>query len=175
MQNLCRSPLFLSRFSHSSPLSISDFCNGDQSSIGPNTYSPLYLYLYLYLYSLSLLSHHSHPSLVLDLRDYLLTWPSPHLMPPLWHLRPYFGISKGGNGDANERLQVWSDCHCTIRLCGSVAKTLLVLHVWNNGSGTDSPMCLENYNIKERIITRWKPQQNRVDVVPVQSNKETDA
>lgn len=37
-----------------------------------------------------------------------------------------------GNMNGNDRLRVWSDFQCTLRLCGSVAKTLLILHVNRN-------------------------------------------
>lgn len=63
--------------------------------------------------------------------------------------------------NTNARLQVWSDFHCTLRLCGSVAKTLLVLHVNKNGYDTVSPSSLEHYSVVERIITRWNPEVNR--------------
>ncbi|GAB4845355.1 hypothetical protein Ancab_038763 [Ancistrocladus abbreviatus] len=84
--------------------------------------------------------------------------------PALVHSEYAVLVLPDGNDDATGRLQVWSDFHCTIRLCGSVAKTLLVLHVRKNGSGTDSQMCLENYDIEEHTITRWNPQQSREDV-----------
>ncbi|XP_022146301.1 tRNA-splicing endonuclease subunit Sen2-1 [Momordica charantia] len=71
-------------------------------------------------------------------------------------------LSEGG-GDSNEngRLRVWSDFLCTIRLCGSVAKTLLVLSVNNNGSSSVSPSFLDSYSIEERTVTRWSPEQCR--------------
>ncbi|KAK6163264.1 hypothetical protein DH2020_000128 [Rehmannia glutinosa] len=59
---------------------------------------------------------------------------------------------------------VWSEFYCTLRLCGSVAKTLLVLHVSRNGNGAGAAICissLENYCVEERIVTRWNPQQGR--------------
>lgn len=65
-------------------------------------------------------------------------------------------------GDANGRLRVWSDFQCTIRLCGGVAKTLLVLHV-NKSCSDASPSCLESYSTEERTITRWSPEQCRED------------
>ncbi|GAB2226032.1 hypothetical protein Droror1_Dr00021817 [Drosera rotundifolia] len=61
----------------------------------------------------------------------------------------------------SDRLRVWSDFHCTLRLCGSVAKTLLVLHVLQHGSGSDFPACLENYSVEEYAIGRWYPEQSR--------------
>ncbi|XP_073310074.1 tRNA-splicing endonuclease subunit Sen2-2-like [Primulina huaijiensis] len=66
------------------------------------------------------------------------------------------------DGDTNGRLRVWSDFNCTLRLCGSVAKTLLVLFISKNGDNRDlTPSCVENYNVEERIISRWIPEQSR--------------
>ncbi|KAK9666424.1 hypothetical protein RND81_14G183700 [Saponaria officinalis] len=70
-------------------------------------------------------------------------------------------VLSGKNGDPRERLKVWSDLHCAIRLCGGVAKTLLVLHVQSEGIETESPVCLQNCVIKEQTISRWIPEQNR--------------
>ncbi|CAK9314437.1 unnamed protein product [Citrullus colocynthis] len=70
-------------------------------------------------------------------------------------------LSKGEGSNENGRLRVWSDFLCTIRLCGSVAKTLLVLTVNDNGSGFVSPSCLDSYSIEERTVTRWSPEQCR--------------
>ncbi|KAL3849625.1 hypothetical protein ACJIZ3_011507 [Penstemon smallii] len=66
---------------------------------------------------------------------------------------------KEGNG--NGRLSVWSDFHCTLRLCGSVAKTLLVLYIDKNGEGDFSPSCLEHYCVEERLVTRWNAERSR--------------
>lgn len=68
-----------------------------------------------------------------------------------------------GNQDSNGRLRVWSDFHCTIRLCGSVAKTLLVLYVNKSGHSDASPMFLETYRVVEQTITRWSPERCRED------------
>ncbi|KAF5727428.1 tRNA-splicing endonuclease subunit Sen2-1-like isoform X1 [Tripterygium wilfordii] len=57
------------------------------------------------------------------------------------------------------RLKVWSDYYCTILLCGSVAKTLLVLNINTNDDGTFYPSCFEAYSVEERTITRWSPEQ----------------
>ncbi|KAL1564676.1 tRNA-intron lyase [Salvia divinorum] len=66
------------------------------------------------------------------------------------------------DGDVeNARLKVWSDYHCTLRLCGSVAKTLLVLHICRNGEDVVSLSSLEHYNVEERIVTRWNPEASR--------------
>ncbi|KAL4342359.1 hypothetical protein GQ457_08G013180 [Hibiscus cannabinus] len=68
-----------------------------------------------------------------------------------------------GDNDLNDRLRVWSDVHCTVRLCGSVAKTLLIVIVNSNGLGANSPSCLEHYPVEEQTITRWNPEQSRED------------
>ncbi|PHU15884.1 hypothetical protein BC332_17089 [Capsicum chinense] len=57
-------------------------------------------------------------------------------------------------GSANGRLRVWSDFHCTLRLCGSVAKTLLILDIVPQQSCPTSPSCLDNYVVEEKTITR---------------------
>ncbi|KAJ8768776.1 hypothetical protein K2173_023680 [Erythroxylum novogranatense] len=59
------------------------------------------------------------------------------------------------------RLTEWSDIYGTVRLCGSVAKTLLVLTVNKNGCDTASPSVLDNYSVEKRIITRWIPERSR--------------
>lgn len=68
-------------------------------------------------------------------------------------------LSEGGN----DRLRVWSDVHCTVRLCGSVAKTLLIVIVNDNSQGAATPSCLDRYTVEERTITRWNPEQSRED------------
>lgn len=65
------------------------------------------------------------------------------------------------DGNTNSRLKVWSDFHCTLRLCGSVAKTLLVLHISRNGFDSASLSNLDHYSVEERIIRRWNPELNR--------------
>lgn len=83
--------------------------------------------------------------------------------PSLVHSEYAVLVLSEGNGDVNGRLRVWSDFHCTLRLCGSVVKTLLVLSVDRNGNGVNSPCCLERYIIEERTITRWNAEQCRED------------
>ncbi|KAG8387732.1 hypothetical protein BUALT_Bualt02G0052000 [Buddleja alternifolia] len=56
-------------------------------------------------------------------------------------------VLSDGDGDTYGRLRVWSDFQCALRLCGSVAKTLLVLRVGKN-------------YVEERIVTRWNPEQS---------------
>lgn len=70
-------------------------------------------------------------------------------------------LSGGDDNDCNGRLREWSDFHCTTRLLGSVAKTLLVLYINKHDNSDDSPLCLEKYTVEERTITRWSPQQCR--------------
>ncbi|KZV50109.1 tRNA-splicing endonuclease subunit Sen2-1-like [Dorcoceras hygrometricum] len=66
------------------------------------------------------------------------------------------------DGDEDGRLRVWSDFHCTLRLCGSVAKTLLILFIIKNGDHGDvCSSCMDNFNVEERIITRWIPEHSR--------------
>ncbi|XP_043688072.1 tRNA-splicing endonuclease subunit Sen2-2-like [Telopea speciosissima] len=84
-----------------------------------------------------------------------------HHHPALVHSE-YAVIVVSESGDnANRRLRVWSDLEGTIRLCGSVAKTLLVLTINSNGSDLGFPLCLEQYSIEERTCTRWNPEQSR--------------
>lgn len=64
------------------------------------------------------------------------------------------------NGSSNERLRLWSDIYGTVRLCGGVAKTLLVLHVLQIKE-IDSPLRLKDYDIEARTISRWIPEQTR--------------
>ncbi|XP_047967268.1 tRNA-splicing endonuclease subunit Sen2-2-like isoform X2 [Salvia hispanica] len=77
-----------------------------------------------------------------------------------------------GDGE-NARLKVWSDFHCTLRLCGSVAKTLLVLHISRNGEDTASLSRLEHYSVEERIVTRWNPEASQA-LPKVQINDDDD-
>ena len=83
--------------------------------------------------------------------------------PALVHSEYAVLVLSEGDGNGNDRLRVWSDFQCTLRLCGSVVKTLLVLEVCKNGSGDSSPSCLNGYSIEERTITRWSPEQCRED------------
>lgn len=83
--------------------------------------------------------------------------------PSLVHSEYAVLVSAEAEGNASGRLKVWSDIHCTLRLCGSVAKTLLVLHVTDNRKIPASPTCLESYIVEERTITRWNPEQCHED------------
>lgn len=73
------------------------------------------------------------------------------------------------NPDANGRLRLWSDIHCSIRLCGSVAKTLLVLDINRNGQTAFSLSYLDLCTVEERTITRWNPEQCREEQIKVEN------
>lgn len=95
--------------------------------------------------------------------------------PALVHSEFAVLVLSGGDGDANEneRLRVWSDVHCTARLCSGVVKTLLVLEIGKNGHGVGSPSCLEEYSVGEYTISRWLPERCREDQNVVQSESTT--
>ncbi|KAJ0966099.1 hypothetical protein J5N97_027237 [Dioscorea zingiberensis] len=61
------------------------------------------------------------------------------------------------------RLRVWSDLQCSLRVCGGVAKTLLVLSVVKRNTELAALVpCWDEYAvIEERTITRWVPEQCR--------------
>ncbi|EYU35780.1 hypothetical protein ABFS82_09G043800 [Erythranthe guttata] len=85
--------------------------------------------------------------------------------PALVHSEYAVIASSAEEGNENGRLKVWSDFHCTLRLCGSVAKTLLVLHISRNCNDCDgassSPWNINYYSVEERIVARWNPEQSR--------------
>ncbi|XP_050215467.1 tRNA-splicing endonuclease subunit Sen2-1-like [Mercurialis annua] len=83
--------------------------------------------------------------------------------PSLVHSEYAVLVLSEDDANANGRLQVWSDLYCAVRLCGSVAKTLLVLSVNGNCHGATSPSCLDSYSVEERTVTRWILEQNRED------------
>ncbi|CAN4098902.1 unnamed protein product [Withania somnifera] len=70
-------------------------------------------------------------------------------------------VSSAQDDSANGRLRVWSAFHCTLRLCGSVAKTLLILNIEQQHSCETSSSCLDNYVVEVRTITRSSPEQGR--------------
>lgn len=61
------------------------------------------------------------------------------------------------------QLSAWSHMQGIIRLCGNVAKTLLLLHVAQTELDEQHPSCLEHYSIKEMEVKRWLPQKHRMD------------
>ncbi|GFQ01425.1 tRNA-splicing endonuclease subunit sen2-2 [Phtheirospermum japonicum] len=81
--------------------------------------------------------------------------------PALVHSEYAVLVLSGEDGGRNVRLKAWSDFHCTLRLCGSVAKTLLVLHISKKSHTAVSCSCLECYCVEERIVSRWNPEQSR--------------
>nr|XP_043625343.1 tRNA-splicing endonuclease subunit Sen2-1-like isoform X2 [Erigeron canadensis]XP_043625352.1 tRNA-splicing endonuclease subunit Sen2-1-like isoform X2 [Erigeron canadensis] len=74
-------------------------------------------------------------------------------------------VFSDGKGGGNDRLRVWTDFQSMLRLCGGVAKTLLILHVNRNGEKmtASSPSCLDGYSVEERTITRWSAELCRED------------
>lgn len=66
------------------------------------------------------------------------------------------------------RLTTWSDWQSTLRLCGSVAKTLLVLSIVPRGNKIEetSPTCLDDYYVEEFEIRRWIAEKHREDPQP---------
>ncbi|XP_048334024.2 tRNA-splicing endonuclease subunit Sen2-1 [Ziziphus jujuba] len=89
--------------------------------------------------------------------------------PALVHSEFAVLVSTEGGGDVNGRLRMWSDVHCTTRLCGGVVKTLLVLNINKNGQGAFSPSCIEKYTVDERTVRRWNPEKCREDHTVVES------
>ncbi|XP_010534465.1 PREDICTED: tRNA-splicing endonuclease subunit Sen2-1-like isoform X2 [Tarenaya hassleriana] len=89
--------------------------------------------------------------------------------PSLVHSEYAVLVQPGDGYGGNFRLRVWSDIHCAVRLCGSVAKTLLVLYVNGDCKGEDLSSCLENYTVEEQTITRWSPEQSRENETSDQS------
>ncbi|MQM19931.1 hypothetical protein Taro_052943, partial [Colocasia esculenta] len=70
-------------------------------------------------------------------------------------------LPEGDEDKSSPRLRVWSDLQCTLRVAGSVAKTLLVLSIKGSCRNLDFPLCLEQSIVEERVIRRWVPEQCR--------------
>ncbi|GLJ42287.1 hypothetical protein SUGI_0875320 [Cryptomeria japonica] len=68
--------------------------------------------------------------------------------------------------DRQGRLTTWSDWQSMLRLCGSVAKTTLLVSIVpkNNQTEEASPSCLDNYDVEEFEIKRWMAEKHREDV-----------
>ncbi|KAK8546404.1 hypothetical protein V6N12_027191 [Hibiscus sabdariffa] len=120
-------------------------------------------------------SHLRHKNWVVRLGlQYGVDFVAYHHHPALVHSKYAVLALPEGDNDLNGRLRVWSDVHCTVRLCGSVAKTLLIVIVNSNGLGSNSPSCLEHYTVEERTITRWNPEQSREDQRGLQNQTKED-
>ncbi|XP_024534705.1 tRNA-splicing endonuclease subunit Sen2-1-like isoform X1 [Selaginella moellendorffii] len=66
--------------------------------------------------------------------------------------------------DPQSRLASWTDVQGMTRLCGSVAKTLLVLYIIvDMGHDLSSPTYLERITVEEVEVRRWLPQKHRED------------
>ncbi|KAL3698301.1 hypothetical protein R1sor_012377 [Riccia sorocarpa] len=61
------------------------------------------------------------------------------------------------------RVSTWTDVHAMGRLCGSVAKTLLLMYVKRKDAAVDStfPSCLEEFDVETVEVNRWLPEKNR--------------
>ncbi|CAK9868702.1 unnamed protein product [Sphagnum jensenii] len=62
-----------------------------------------------------------------------------------------------------QRLNTWAEMQAMSRLCGSVAKTLLLLHIIPNRETVDdsSPLCIHDFLVKVMEVRRWFPEKNR--------------
>ncbi|KAH9533074.1 hypothetical protein CY35_18G031400 [Sphagnum magellanicum] len=62
-----------------------------------------------------------------------------------------------------QRLNTWAEMQAMSRLCGSVAKTLLLLHISPNRETVDdsSPLCIHDFSVKVMEVRRWFPEKNR--------------
>ncbi|KAH7299695.1 hypothetical protein KP509_24G025000 [Ceratopteris richardii] len=60
------------------------------------------------------------------------------------------------------QMNSWSHMQGIIRLCGNVAKTLLLLHIARTESDDQHPQCLESYSVKEMEVKRWLPEKHRM-------------
>lgn len=60
-----------------------------------------------------------------------------------------------------ERLKTWTELQAMNRLCGSVAKTLLLLHVIPKREGPDmsSPLCQGDFTVEAVEVRRWLPEK----------------
>ncbi|ESQ37459.1 hypothetical protein EUTSA_v10002801mg, partial [Eutrema salsugineum] len=58
--------------------------------------------------------------------------------------------------EVNDRLRVWSDIHCCVRLTGSVNGEV-------NREDMNLPVCLEDYTVEEHTVRRWSPELSRED------------
>lgn len=78
-----------------------------------------------------------------------------------------YAVIISSESDARQaRLTTWSDWQSTLRLCGSVAKTLLILSIVPRGNKLEemSPTCLDDYYVEEFEIRRWMAEKHREDL-----------
>lgn len=67
--------------------------------------------------------------------------------------------------EPEKQIQVssWSHMQGMIRLCGSVAKTLLLLHVTPSKNDDTDPRSLDLFSVHEVEVKRWLPKKHRED------------
>ncbi|KAK9153423.1 hypothetical protein Sjap_000903 [Stephania japonica] len=92
--------------------------------------------------------------------------------PALVHSEYAVIVTSEDANEENPQLKVWSDFHCTIRLCGSVTKTLLVLNIKKNDQDASLPSCLERFNVGELTIKRWNPDRCRENKLTIENGPE---
>nr|XP_024367926.1 tRNA-splicing endonuclease subunit Sen2-1-like isoform X2 [Physcomitrium patens] len=62
-----------------------------------------------------------------------------------------------------ERMKTWTEMQAMNRLCGSVAKTLLLIHFIPKREGIDlsSPLCQGDFVVEAVEVRRWLPEKSR--------------
>eukprot|EP00897_Mesotaenium_endlicherianum_P002344 jgi/Mesen1/2137/ME000152S01229 len=69
--------------------------------------------------------------------------------------------------DDQSRVATWINVHASARLCGTVAKTLLLLYVsCNEGVDATSVEYLKHVRVEEVEVRRWLPEKHRDKPVP---------
>ncbi|XP_009412004.2 probable tRNA-splicing endonuclease subunit Sen2 [Musa acuminata AAA Group] len=82
--------------------------------------------------------------------------------PALVHAEYAVLVIPENDGKASStRLSAWPDLCCSLRLSGSVAKTLLILYVSSCSRDRSSVCSSEEFSVDERIIRRWIPERSR--------------
>eukprot|EP00250_Pteridium_aquilinum_P035805 c9952_g1_i1 orf=519-1334(-) len=79
------------------------------------------------------------------------------------HVHAEYSVLVVPEWEKQMQLSSWSHMQGSIRLCGNVAKTLLLLHVTRTELNDRHPNCLEYYSVKEMEVKRWLPQKHRMD------------
>ncbi|BFI28699.1 tRNA-splicing endonuclease subunit Sen2 [Marchantia polymorpha subsp. ruderalis] len=76
--------------------------------------------------------------------------------------------------ERQSRLNTWTELHAMGRLCGSVAKTLLLIYVKRKDAAVDStfPSCLEDFDLETVEVNRWLPEKNREAGETLEENSE---
>ncbi|MCO5559730.1 hypothetical protein L7F22_013331 [Adiantum nelumboides] len=86
------------------------------------------------------------------------------------HVHAEYSVLVVPDWESHMQLDSWSHIQGIIRLCGNVAKTLLLLHVARTDVNDQHLRCLESYTVKEMEVKRWLPQKHRMDSCAVATN-----